>query len=78
MSIILFVHGAFSRAAHCEALAAYFAEAGFDCRVPSLPGHGADHSMLGDRGHWLLARTGLETVGKTILEWLKRKGLRSA
>jgi pimeloyl-ACP methyl ester carboxylesterase len=36
---IIFVHGAFSRASHCDALAACFRSAGFDCHVPSLPGH---------------------------------------
>lgn len=36
---IILVHGAFSRGSHWDAFAAYFRTAGFDCLVPSLPGH---------------------------------------
>jgi len=40
--------------------------------------YGADHHLLPDRGHWLLARAGLEKVAKPVLEWLERKGLHPA
>lgn len=35
--------------------------------------YGADHQVLRDRGHWLLARAGLETVAQLVLEWLRGK-----
>ena len=36
---VLFVHGAFTRAARWDSWVAYFGEAGFECVAPSLPGH---------------------------------------
>ena len=37
---VLFIHGAFSNAGHFDAWVDRFSRAGFDCHVPSLPGHG--------------------------------------
>jgi len=42
----MFVHGAFSRASHCDALVAYFKTAGFECCAPSLPGHDPSDPLL--------------------------------
>jgi pimeloyl-ACP methyl ester carboxylesterase len=39
--------------------------------------YGADHQVLRDRGHWLLARAGLESVVRPMLEWLRGKQLLS-
>ena len=36
---VLFIHGAFSRASHWHAWMRMFADAGFECTAPSLPGH---------------------------------------
>lgn len=43
---IILVHGAFSRASHCHALAAYFKATGFECLTPSLPGHDPSDAAL--------------------------------
>src|SRR5215470_2812950 len=37
---VLFIHGAFSNAGHFDPWVERFARAGFECHVPSLPGHG--------------------------------------
>jgi alpha-beta hydrolase superfamily lysophospholipase len=37
--------------------------------------YGADHHVLEGRGHWLLARTELESVAGLVLEWLEQKQL---
>jgi len=43
---IIFMHGAFSRASHCDPLVALFTNAGFDCHAPSLPGHDPSDPQL--------------------------------
>ncbi len=43
---IIIMHGAFSRASHCDAIAAHFKTAGFDCHVPSLPGHDPSDPLM--------------------------------
>ncbi len=45
----------------------------------SVAGHyGADHEVLRDRGHWLLARAGLGSVVQPVMDWLRGKQLLSA
>jgi pimeloyl-ACP methyl ester carboxylesterase len=41
---ILFIHGAFSSAAHFESWKTLFSQAGYQCHVPNLPGHGVGDS----------------------------------
>jgi pimeloyl-ACP methyl ester carboxylesterase len=43
---LLLIHGAFSNAVHLAPWVEYFRLAGYDCRAPSLPGHGADRKPL--------------------------------
>jgi pimeloyl-ACP methyl ester carboxylesterase len=48
------------------------------CVARSVAMHyGADHHVLRDRGHWLLARAGLESVARLMLEWLRGRELLS-
>jgi pimeloyl-ACP methyl ester carboxylesterase len=55
---VLFIHGAFSNPAHFAPWVERFSRAGFECRVPSLPGHGpSDPRALASLGieHYLAA-----------------------
>jgi pimeloyl-ACP methyl ester carboxylesterase len=37
--------------------------------------YGAAHHVLESRGHWLLAKAGLEQVAKPVVEWLRREAV---
>jgi pimeloyl-ACP methyl ester carboxylesterase len=90
---VILVHGAFSRASHCDAIAAALQAAGFECLAPSLPGHDpSDPELLSHLSleDYLAAldrvRSGLAAapivIGHSmgvqpVVEWLHRKQLLS-